>query len=75
METSCPCASIRLERTSVPAGQFLAGNVSLDLQSKPEFTGNLVIEAKGLRPNGKVAFVLMIRAHVNPESQADTGVL
>ncbi|MGH7172658.1 MAG: MauE/DoxX family redox-associated membrane protein, partial [Gemmataceae bacterium] len=36
IETSCPCASIRLERTAVAAGQFLAGNVTLDLRLKPE---------------------------------------
>lgn len=75
IETSCPCASIRLERSGVPAGQFLAGTVTLDLRPKPEFTGNLVIEAKGLRSNGKVVFLLRIRAWVNPEPQAHTGVL
>jgi hypothetical protein len=29
IETSCPCASIRLERNGVPADEFLAGNVML----------------------------------------------
>lgn len=73
METSCPCASIRPERTSVPAGQFLAGNVMLDLRPKPDFVGDLAIEAKGLKRSGKVAFALVIRARVHSASQADTG--
>jgi hypothetical protein len=39
IKTSCPCASIHLEQTDVPAGELLAGNVMLDLQQKPNFTG------------------------------------
>jgi len=73
IETSCPCASIRLERTGIPAGQFLAGNAMLDLRPKPDFEGDLAIEAKGLRPSGKVAFVLVVRARVHSISEADTG--
>jgi Methylamine utilisation protein MauE len=73
IETSCPCASIHLERTAVPAGQFLAGNVMLDLRPKPDFVGDLAIEAKGLRRSGKAAFALVIRARVHSASPAHTG--
>jgi hypothetical protein len=68
IETSCPCASIRLEQTGVPAGQFLAGTVTLDLRSKPKFTGNLAIEAKGFTRSGHVAFELIIWARVQSPS-------
>jgi hypothetical protein len=71
IETSCPCASIRLERSDVLAGQFLAGNATLDLRPKPEFAGDLAIEARGFTRRGRLAFVLVIRAHVHPASQAD----
>jgi hypothetical protein len=73
IETSCPCASIRLERSKVLAGEYLAGNVTLDLRQKPGFVGDLAIEAKGLTRRGRVAFVLLIRARVYPASQAATG--
>jgi hypothetical protein len=75
IETSCPCASIHLERTEVPAGQFLAGNLTLDLRPKPGFLGDLAIEAKGLTRRGRVAFVLVIRARVYRASQEDKGAL
>jgi len=75
IETSCPCASIRLERSDVPAGQFLAGSVTLDLRHKPDFVGDLVIEAKALTKDGRVALVLLIRARVYPASQAGKGTL
>ncbi len=39
IETSCPCASIRLERREVAVGQFLAGEVTLDMGHRPEFLG------------------------------------
>lgn len=75
IETSCPCASIILERTGAPVDQFLAGNVVLDLRAKPGFLGDLVIEAKGLTQRGQVAFVLRIRARVYRASQEDKGAL
>ncbi len=68
IETSCPCASIRLERTGVPAGQLLAGNVTLDLRQEPDFVGNLAIDLKGLTRDGQTAFRLVIRARVYPAS-------
>ena len=68
IETSCPCASIRLDRTAVPAGELLSGNVTLDLRRKPEFVGDLAIEAKGLTRRGHMAFALVIRAQVHPTS-------
>ncbi len=45
-EPSCPCVSIHLERSGVTTGEFLAGNVALDLRRKPDFVGDLVIEVK-----------------------------
>ena len=75
VETSCPCASVRMERSDVPAGQFLAGSVTLDLRHKPDFVGDLVIEAKALTKDGRVALVLLIRARVYPASQAGKGTL
>lgn len=65
IETSCPCASIHLERTGIPAGQCLKGNVTLDLDRERDFVGDLAIEAKGLTRGGRVAFRLVIRARVN----------
>jgi hypothetical protein len=62
--TSCPCASVHLDRTGVRPGQSLTGKASLDLRSKPDFAGNLAIEAKGLTWHGRVAFILRIRAQV-----------
>ena len=52
IETSCPCASIHLEQTEIRAGEFLAGDVTLDLQSKPEFVGKLAIEVRGSDATG-----------------------
>jgi hypothetical protein len=75
IETSCPCASIHLAGSEVRAGQFLSGNVTLDLRRKLEFAGNLVIEAKGLTKGGRVAFRLLIRARVVPASRTETGNL
>jgi len=69
LQTSCPCVRIRLERTTVPAGELLAGAVTLDLRPKPDFVGDLAIQAKGLTRHRRVAFVLWIRAHVHPASQ------
>jgi len=66
IETSCACATISLERPGVPPGQSLAGTVKLDLRQKPEFVGNLVIEARGLTRRGRVAFLIETRATVYP---------
>ena len=71
IETSCPCASIHLQRADVPAGQFLTGNVTLDLRSTPDFVGHLAIEAKGFTRRGRVALVLLIRARVHAAPQND----
>lgn len=71
VETSCPCASVHLDRTSVAGGDLLTGNVTLDLRRKPDFVGDLTIEAKGLARRGRVAFVLVIRARVHPASQVN----
>jgi uncharacterized membrane protein YphA (DoxX/SURF4 family) len=68
IETSCPCASIRLERSGVAAGEHLAGNVTLDLRTRPQFAGNLVIEAKGVSGRERAAFMLVIRARVHTPS-------
>ncbi len=73
--TSCPCARIQLERSDISTGQLLVGNVSMDLRSKPDFVGNLTVEAKGVRRRGRVAFVLLIRARVYAASSADKGTL
>lgn len=66
IKTSCPCANIRLEHANVPASQFLAGNVILDLRQKPDYTGDLAIEAKGVTGRGRIAFVLLILSRVQP---------
>ncbi len=70
VETSCPCAGIGLEQPTVPPAQALAGIVTLDLARRPEFVGDLVLEARGLTRHGRVAFVLLLRARVHPPSQA-----
>jgi hypothetical protein len=72
IKANCPCASIHLDQTHVPAGKCLAGNVVLDLRPRPEFVGDLVVEARGLTHQRRVAFVLAIRARVCPESQRGT---
>ena len=73
IETSCPCTSIQLEQTVVRAGQFLTGRVLLDLRRKPDFVGDLVIEAKGITRKRQVAFVLIIRARVHPANPSSRG--
>lgn len=75
IETSCLCASVRLERTRIHAGELLVGDVTLSMRAKLRFLGDLAIEAKGLTRNGKVAFVLLIRAHVCPAPQPMTSSL
>lgn len=75
IEMSCYCASIRLERTGISAGALLVGWAQFDLQQKPDFAGDLAVEAKGLTRHGQVAFVLVIRSHVRQVSKADTAAL
>jgi hypothetical protein len=71
IETSCPCASIRLEQTSIPVGQFLAGELTLDMGRESDFAGNLAIEVKGLTRHRGLAFKLTVWAHVYPAAKAD----
>jgi hypothetical protein len=73
IETSCPCASVHLDRTGVRPGQSLTGKASLDLRSKPDFVGELSIEAKAVTTRGRVAFLLRIWARVYPGSSANKG--
>lgn len=70
VETSCPCASIRLERTGIPAGQSLAGAVRLNMGREPDFVGDLAIKATGLTRQGQVAFVLLAWVRVCKSSKA-----
>jgi len=72
IEMSCSCASIRLARTGIPAGELLVGWAHFDLRQKPDFAGDLAIEAKGRTRRGQVAFILLMRSHVHPASKADT---
>ena len=39
-----PSSPLWVERGEVPAGQFLAGNVTLDLRQKRDFVGDLAVE-------------------------------
>ncbi len=66
IEPNCSCVSVSLEQSGIAPGQFLGGTVKLDLRQKPEFVGDLAIEARGLTRQGRVAFLLEIRATVYP---------
>jgi hypothetical protein len=75
VETSCPCFGVYLERNTVPSGRFLVGKVFLDLSSKPDFVGELSIQAMGYMRSGRVAFVLKIQVRPRLPSQTFTGNL
>lgn len=61
---SCDCVDVSLPTRSISPGETISGDVILDTQLRPNFTGNLAITITGTSIEGNVVFTLLVEAAV-----------
>ena len=61
---SCNCLEVRLHARSIPPGETISGEVELDPQARPNFTGHLALTVTGTSNEGKVLFTLLVEAEL-----------